>query len=278
MRKVFALLLFFFLSNIICQPWPQLSQEQVAERGKWEEFLLTAEIVGFDQPLSERDAVTKPWKLTLEKDGVTMFAWWKNVEGRQKGYLDNWRWELAAYQLDKLIGLNMIPPIVMKRFREDRGCCSLDYGNTITLKLKLAHVLNPSSDAERLNMNLATFIQRAFDNLIANTDRNPGNVLYTPDWHMLLIDHSRAFYTSKKYTKELLFDENSKTTPMPMLKLPRTFVNKLKALNFETIKEAVGEYLKDKEIEAVLIRRDLIIKNLDKRIEKLGEAAVLYLP
>jgi hypothetical protein len=93
---------------------------------------------------------------------------------------------------------------------------------------------------------------------------------------MVLIDHSRAFYTSKKYTKKLIFDENSKPTPKPMKKLPRTFVNKLKSLNFETIKEAVGEYLTDKEIEAVLIRRDLIIDNLDKRIEKLGEAAVLY--
>jgi hypothetical protein len=212
----------------------------------------------------------------LEKDGITMHAWWKNVEGRPKGFPDNWKWEIAAYRMDKLLGLNMIPPIVMKRFREDRGCCSLDYGNTITLKLKLAHNLNPASDTERMNMNLATFLQRAFDNLIANADRNPGNVLYTPDWHMLLIDHSRAFYTTNKYTRSLLFDENSKPTPMPMLKLPRAFVDNLKALNFETIKGAVGEYLKDREIEAVLVRRDLIIANIDKQVEKFGETAVLY--
>jgi hypothetical protein len=276
MRNKFIYLVIFLISCIICQVWPQLTPEQVAERPKWEEFLLTADIVGHEQPFSEREAVTMPWKLTLEKDGITMHAWWKNVEGRPKGFPDNWKWEIAAYRMDKLLGLNMIPPIVMKRFREDRGCCSLDYGNTITLKLRLAHGLNPESDTERINMNLATFLQRAFDNLIANSDRNPGNVLYTPDWHMLLIDHSRAFYTTNKYTKALLFDENSKPTPMPMLKLPRAFVGKLKALNFETIKDAVGEYLKDREIEAVLVRRDLIIANLDKRIEKLGEAAVLY--
>lgn len=61
-----------------------------------------------------------------------------------------------------------------------------------------------------------------------------------------------------------------------MKKLPKAFVEKLKSLNFKLIREAVGEYLTDKEIEAVLIRRDLIIDWLDKRIKKLGEDEVLY--
>ncbi len=276
MKKIFVFLVFFFLSILFCQAWPQLTQEQVTEREKWEEFLETAEIVGYEQPLDPREAVTEPWKLTLKKDGVTMNAWWKNVEGRSKGYLDSWKWEIAAYHLGKYLGLNMIPPIVMKRFRGERGCCSLDYGETITLRKKKAEDLKPSSGAQVASLNRATYLQRAFDNLIANGDRNEGDVLYTKDWRMLLIDHSRAFYTSKKYTKKLLFDENSKPVPYPMRSLPRTFVDKLKSLNFEIVKEVAGEYLTDKEIECVLLRRDLIIENLDKRIEKFGEAAVLY--
>ena len=276
MKKNFIFLISLILTSLFCQAWPQLTPEQVAERGKWEEFLKTAEIVGYDQPLNPRDAVTEPWKLALKKDEVTKYAWWKNVQGRPKGYPDSWKWEIAAYHLDKLLGLNMIPPIVVKRFREDKGCCSLDYGNTITLREKIAKDLNPSSGAQLAALNRVTYLQRAFDNLIANADRNQGDVLYTKDWRMLLIDHSRAFYTSKKYTKKLLFDENSKPTPKPMRSLPRSFVEKLRSLNFDMVKEAVGEYLTDKEIRAVLIRRDLIIANLDKRIEISGEAAVLY--
>lgn len=248
----------------------------MAERAKWEEFIETAEIVGYDQPLNPRDAVTEPWRLTLKKDGVTMYAWWKNVEGRPKGFPDSWKWEIAAYRLDKYLGLNMIPPIVMKRFRGDRGSCSLDYGNTITLRQKKAQDLRSSSGAQVASLNRATYLQRAFDNLIANSDRNEGDVLYTKDWRMILIDHSRAFSTSKKYTKKLLFDENSKSAPKPMRRLPRAFVEKLRSMNSETIKEAVGEYLTDREIECVLIRRDLIIENLSERIDKLGEASVLY--
>lgn len=61
-----------------------------------------------------------------------------------------------------------------------------------------------------------------------------------------------------------------------MKQLPRAFVEKLKGLDMESIKGVVGEYLTDKEIEHVLIRRDLILKWLDKQIKKEGEDKVLY--
>jgi len=201
MRNTITFLVFFLLISSFCLALPQLTPDQVAERAKWEEFLETAEIVGYDQPLNPRDAVTEPWK---------------------------------------------------------------------------AQDLKPSSGAQVASLNRVTYLQRAFDNLIANSDRNEGDVLYTKDWRMILIDHSRAFSTSKKYTKKLLFDENSKPAPKPMKRLPRAFVEKLRSMNPGTIKEAVGEYLTNREIECVLIRRDLIIENLNKRIEKLGEEAVLY--
>ena len=61
-----------------------------------------------------------------------------------------------------------------------------------------------------------------------------------------------------------------------MKELPRAFVEKLKSLNFEIIRNTVGEYLTDKEINAVLIRRDLILQAVDERIKKFGEDQVLY--
>ena len=61
-----------------------------------------------------------------------------------------------------------------------------------------------------------------------------------------------------------------------MRRLPRAFVEKLKTLNSESMKDIVGKYLTDKEIEAILMRRDLIIEEIDKLIKKHGEADVLY--
>ena len=51
--------------------------------------------------MGREKGITLPWKLTLEKDGITRHAIWKDVEGVQLGFLENWKWEIAAYRLDK---------------------------------------------------------------------------------------------------------------------------------------------------------------------------------
>ena len=61
-----------------------------------------------------------------------------------------------------------------------------------------------------------------------------------------------------------------------MKQLPREFVDKLKSMDFELIKGIVGEYLKDKEIQAVLLRRNIILKEIGKSIKEMGEDKVLY--
>ena len=61
-----------------------------------------------------------------------------------------------------------------------------------------------------------------------------------------------------------------------MKELPRSFIEKLNSLNFDLIRGNVGEYLTKKEINAVLLRRDLILEAVDERIKKLGEDKVLY--
>jgi hypothetical protein len=267
---------FFFIVFIgfQFQAIAQFTPEELAEREKWEEFLKTAEIIGQIQQKS-REAVTEPWTLTLEKNGVTRKALWKDAEGRMKGSMENWRWEIAAYRLDKYLGLNMISPTVEKRFRGQRGSCQLwvDYWIKATVKNE-QKIKVPSYKV--FYYNRATYLRWAFDNLIANEDRHAGNFFITEDWRIILPDHSRSFRTSKKFTKNLIYTEKHKEGPKIMKQLPRAFIEKLKSLNFELIKDIVGEYLTDKEIHAVLLRRDLILKVIDKRIKKLGEDKVLY--
>jgi hypothetical protein len=93
---------------------------------------------------------------------------------------------------------------------------------------------------------------------------------------MILVDHSRSFRTSEEFTTKLIYTEEHKAGPRIMKMLPRAFVSKLKMLNFEVIKDIVREYLTDEEIEGVLMRRDLILAWLDKRIKEFGEDKVLY--
>lgn len=270
-------MVFLFFTVFLVSPFQSLAQfnpEEIAERAKWEEFLKTAKIIGQIQQKS-REAVTEPWTLTLEKDGITRKALWKNASGRMRGAIENWKWEIAAYRLDKLLGLNMISPTVEKRFRGERGSCQLwaDYwikgSHKNEQKIKVVSY-------KVVSYNRATYLRWAFDNLIANDDRHAGNFFITEDWRIILPDHSRSFRTSRKFTKDLIYTEKHKEGPRIMKELPRAFVEKLKSLDFEIIKDGVGEYLTDKEINAVLIRRDLILKVIDERIKKLGEEQVLY--
>jgi hypothetical protein len=61
-----------------------------------------------------------------------------------------------------------------------------------------------------------------------------------------------------------------------MEQLPRDFVTKLKSLDYNVMVEIVDRYLTKKEIKAVLLRRDLILEWLNKRVAAYGETAVFY--
>ncbi len=61
-----------------------------------------------------------------------------------------------------------------------------------------------------------------------------------------------------------------------MKELPRALYQNIESLTFDKIEDAVGEYLTDKEIEAVLKRKELIVQWIEKRIEEMGEDKVLY--
>jgi hypothetical protein len=125
------------------------------------------------------------------------------------------------------------------------------------------------------------YLARAWDSLIANEDRTQQNILYTEDWRMILFDHSRAFRSEGQFAKQLMFGVDgikvsSQGTPYLFRRLPRWFVERIKGLTFEAIQEAVGDTLKKKEIQAILVRRDLLLKEIAAMVEKWGEAQVIY--
>jgi hypothetical protein len=278
MEKMKKGLIILVLCGLAAVEAPQLlaqfTAEELAQQAQWEDFLKTAQITGQKQ-LTGEEAVTNPWVLTLKKGDLTHRALWKNAEGRQKGYIEGWQWEIAAYRLDRFLGLNMVPPTVERRFQENRGSCQYWIDDCITLKEKEEKKIKTPS-YKVFPMNRSIYLQRFWDNLIANEDRHQNQILLTKDWRMILIDHSRTFRTSKKFTEKLIYTEKHPEGPKLMSELPRALVEKIKALTPESIKAAVGEYLTDEEIKAVLIRRDLILAEIDKLIKKNGEDQVLY--
>ncbi len=235
----------------------QLTPEEVAQGPQWEEFLKTADIVGQRQ-MTGSEAVTSPWVLMLKKGDFTHQALWKNARGRMGGYIEGWQYEIAAYRLSRHLGINMVPPTVERRFHEDLGSCQYWIDGTMTLKSREEKKIKMPS-IKVFNWNRGTYLQRFFDNLIANEDRHQNQILITQDWRMILIDHSRSFRTSKKFTEKLIFTEKYPEGPKLMSELPRAVVERLKVLTFDEVRAAVGDTLTDEEIKAVLVRRGLIL-------------------
>ena len=91
---------------------------------------------------------------------------------------------------------------------------------------------------------------KLFDDLIGNSDRNKGNLLVDADWHIFLIDHSRAFVPDSKLPQEL---QN----------IDRRLWTRMLALDEAGLKTTMGTWLDSRQIQAPLRRRDAMKKKID---------------
>jgi hypothetical protein len=272
-RNLFFPVSFVFILSVFAAH-AQFTEGEIAQREKFEKLLLTADIVKAQEL---KEGVTKPWRLFLKKGDDELSGCWKNPQGIQKGHLEGWQYEIAAYQMDKLLGLNMIPPTVEREFDGRQGSLQL----WAEIEFSLLDIMNqgiplPDRNPEATIFNRGKYLARAFDSLIGNDDRTQQNVLYTKDWRVILIDHSRAFRSTRKYRKRLLYGNKGSKEKKLFRQLPYSFVEKIKALEFDKIKKAVGPYLTDNEINAVLDRKKLLLAEIEEMIKEMGQDKVLY--
>lgn len=273
MKKI--LYLGFFLCFIIFSITAavvQFTPTELSQREDIEKWLTVGEIVGSEEI---GEGVTKPYRLFLKAGEVELSGAWKNPKGMQQGFLEGWQYEIAAYQMDKLLCLNMVPPTVERTFDKKKGSLQFWIKGTVSELDRVENGMQmPASHIYQWENR--KYLARAFDCIIANDDRTQENIRYTKDWRTILIDHSRAFRSTREHTKNLVFGKNGLKGAMMFRRLPREFVGNVKALNFDLIKDVVGSYLTKREINAILSRKDIFLKEIDEMIKEQGENAVLY--
>ncbi len=252
----------------------QFSSRDLARRADWETFLREAEVVG-EERLSFEQGVTEPWQLTLLRDGVVRRAIWKDATGVRGGYLEGWRFEIAAYIVDKLLDVGMVPPTVQRVFQGRPGSCQLWIDNTSLFR----DLAKKPEDREVFLSDPwknAGYIAQFFDNLIGNEDRHTGNVLVTRDFRTILIDHSRTFRIGKSFVEDIPFSGKNVAPEALMRRLPRALVERTAALDEKGLRSALGDLLSEAEIQAVLARQQLLLREVRRIVERYGERDVLY--
>lgn len=176
------------------------------------------------------------------------------------GFRDYWGFNIAAYRLAVMVGLDMVPPSVARRYRS-RDAAFTWWVDDVILdeEERVRQKRQPPSPAR---WTAQMHVLRVFDELIANVDRNQGNMLIDARWKIWLIDHTRAFRTTATLQE-----------PARIVRCERSLLDGMRALSLPTLLEQLGEYLTRPQIEAMLKRRDLLVS----RIESLGPGAVYEL-
>ncbi len=217
-----------------------------------ERWLAEAEVVSVE----ELDAgITDPQRVTLRKDGIELRAVFKRLSTdfgisdrtRAMNEADRFEYEVAAYKLDRLLGLDMVPVAIPRSIDKRRGVLQFWIDGSINLRQMLEQKLQPSGWCET---NPQYNLMNVFDVLIHNTDRTQENALFTKDWMLVLIDHSRAFPTHSKLPV-LLYKGG--------VQVPPALARRLEALNRETLQAELGPYLHRRQIDALMKRRDQLL-------------------
>lgn len=199
-----------------------------------EEYLKTAECVTIRWFPPNKAA-----QCTLRPGGpVAKMAWRTGPPGIYRGFKESYKTEIAAYELDKLLKMDMVPPTVERQLEGNRGAAQQWVENVVD-------ATDPAIPAGESRGHWENQLVRMtmFDNLIGNRERNKRNMLRDNAWGLTLIDHSRAFGV-----EPLLYQK--------MSAIDEAYWARIELLTRAQLDGALQPWLDPQEINAILERRE----------------------
>lgn len=235
-----------------------------------ESFLLTAH-AGTLRSVSA--GVTGTHRITLDDGTMHHDAHLQTIDERKTifegangtneiNFRDSYKYNIAGYELAKLLGLNMVPPYVERSVAGSKGSLSWWIDNAMMESERYKkNIAVPDSESWNQQM----YAVRIFHELVFDTDPNLTNLLITKDWQLWIIDFTRAFRLNENLRQ-----------PKNLVQCDRRLLAKLRQLNQSMLQETLGRWLTKGEIHALDVRRAKIVRFFDEEIKAKGEAAVLY--
>ena len=245
------------------EPLPFQTHDEILE------FLSTAEVVEMNDIPS---GITRPQKVLLEKDSIQMHAVFRNVDLEIEGerikdrfwtvFWDEDLFEVAAYRLARMLGMDNVPPAVPRRIGRSDGSLQIWLEGVMTEESRREERLQSPYPREWFLQNRLMYV---FDNLIWNSDRNLNNMLIDADWKFWLIDHTRAFQ-----------DTGDLRSPEEVTHVERVFWERLQAMDEEQIRAQLGEFMDGAALRSLMIRRERLIEHIKELITERGEEVVIF--
>jgi len=218
-----------------------------------EEYLRTAECLNL-----ERLGPTYLARCVLRPGGpVARMAWKPLPPGVYRGFFASYKTEIAAYELDRLLKMDMVPPTVERQLQGTTGAATLWVENVATWKGD-----GPPGEANRAEWDRQVARMTMFDALIGNRDRNQANVLRDGAWNLILLDHDRAFGPALEVSRALS-------------RIEKDYWDRVLALTRKDLDSRLGPWLDGNQIAAVLERRERMKAEIDRLIAERGAAAVV---
>lgn len=241
----------------------------VETRAEVEAFLSKASVVGDAGPPS---GATRFWRVSLVDGNRKHDAGVETADGSDPTRRD-YKFNVAAYELNKVLGLNLVVPSVERLMSGRLASLTWWVDNFAMNELDRRKKGIDPPDLESWNKQVQAV--RVFDELISNTYRDTSpplylntvwdNLLITRDWAIWITDHTGAFRTRRQLQD-----------PESLTRCDRALWGRLRLLNRELLQRTLGKYLSSQQLDALEVRRELLVKQFDEQIARKGEAAVLY--
>jgi hypothetical protein len=255
---------------LTCARFAVAADESTLTKEQIKQFLMTAKVVNSREAAK---GITHTQRLTLSDGTITHDASFQSIDehkpvkqlamGTELNFVDSYKYNIAAYALAELIGVdNMLPVYVERKWKGETG--SLSWWLPVKMDEAERHkqkLTAPDADAWNNQM----YKIRVLDQLVSDSDPNLTNVLIGENWQIWRIDFTRAFRFNKD-VKE----------PKDLVRCDRQLLEKLKALDANELTEKTKKYLTKDEVKAVMARRDKIVAQFQKMIAEKGENEVLY--